>query len=181
MSEPSKPTDQPDKTAARTQRILRYISELSGAPSLKSTVEGSSSSSRFAACPGSASASDTADVLATLRETVSKSISEVEGLISKVTESAGAYGGWKGDRDRVNAYLSTFRDSVADLEEGGIPRDGPDATELGISLLSYEVSKTAMMLKTLVGHFVEAMKADKKEAEVLRDYLKQLDHMSETI
>ncbi|RSH92469.1 hypothetical protein EHS25_008885 [Saitozyma podzolica] len=177
MSEPTKDTDQPEKTSPRTERILRYISGLSGARSQTATVEGSSS--RSGGYPGYGTASDTAEVLATFRETLARLGSEVEEMIREVTGSVGGYERWEADRDALNTYFSLWRDHLSDLEDEGIPPDDPDATELGISLRSHEIRQGTRTLRNLMGHFVEAMRGDKEEAEALREHLEQMDHESE--
>jgi hypothetical protein len=177
MSEPTKDTDQPEKTSPRTERILRYISGLSGARSQTATVEGSSS--RSGGYPGYGTASDTAEVLATFRETLARLGSEVEEMIREVTGSVGGYERWEADRDALNTYFSLWRDHLSDLEDEGIPPDDPDATELGISLRSHEIRQGTRTLRNLMGHFVEAMRGDKEEVEALREHLEQMDHESE--
>ncbi|GFZ51672.1 hypothetical protein JCM24511_09440 [Saitozyma sp. JCM 24511] len=177
MSAPTNDTDQPEKMSPRTQRVLRYVSGLSGARSRITTVEGSCS--RSGGYPGYGTASDTAEVLATFHETLARSATEVENMISEVTGLVGGYERWQDDRDALNTYLSLWSDHLSDLEDEGIPQDGPDATELGVSLLSHEISQGTMTLKSLVGHFVEAMKGNEKEAEALREHLEQMDHLSE--
>jgi hypothetical protein len=91
-------------------------------------VEGSSS--RSGGYPGYGTASDTAEVLATFRETLARLGSEVEEMIREVTGSVGGYERWEADRDALNTYFSLWRDHLSDLEDEGIPPDDPDAWDL---------------------------------------------------